>query len=162
MRKLQQSPPTSQSTLWPIVFSVSGKHFTRHLLFHLYVNWLPPFWSPKLLPPISSFIFSWRWYLKSGFCCRTGDPFQGPGVGSCLTLGNELSEQVHVMTEQKTFLGKGVQLEICRVREPRRTALHNVSRDMFLQYYLRLFAENSILSCFTLSHLPVEKQSQCW
>ena len=29
-----------------------------------------------------------------------------------------------------------------------------VSRDMFLQYFLSLFAENSILSCFTLPHLP--------
>ena len=26
--------------------------------------------------------------------------------------------------------------------------------DIFLQYFLNLFAENSILSCFTLPHIP--------
>ena len=26
-------------------------------------------------------------------CCRKVDPFQGPKLGSCLTLGNELSEE---------------------------------------------------------------------
>ena len=31
------------------------------------------------------------WTLKQWFCCRKGDPFQGPKLGSCLTLGNELS-----------------------------------------------------------------------
>ena len=28
-------------------------------------------------------------------------------MGSCLTLGNELSEETHVLTKQKTFLGRG-------------------------------------------------------
>ena len=32
-------------------------------------------------------------------CCRKGDPFQGPKLGSCLTLGNELSEETHVLTK---------------------------------------------------------------
>ena len=32
-----------------------------------------------------------------------------------------------------------------------------VSWDMFLQYFLSLFAENSILPCFTLSHIPAWK-----
>ena len=36
-----------------------------------------------------------------------GDPFQGPRVGFCLTLGNELSEETHVLTKQKTLLGRG-------------------------------------------------------
>ena len=36
-----------------------------------------------------------------------GDPFQGPQVGSCLTLGNELSNETYVLTEQETLLGKG-------------------------------------------------------
>ena len=56
-------------------------------------------------------------------CCRKGDPFQDPRVRSCLTLGNELSEETHVLTKQKTLLGRGVQAESSRVREPRRTAL---------------------------------------
>ena len=51
------------------------------------------------------------------------DPFQGPKVGSCLTLRNELSKETHVLTKQEILLGKGVQVESSRVREPRRTAL---------------------------------------
>ena len=59
---------------------------------------------------------SWR-------CCRKGDPCQGPKLGSCLTLGNELSEETHVLTKQEILLGKGTRVESSRVREPRRTAL---------------------------------------
>ena len=55
--------------------------------------------------------------------CRKGDPFQGPKLGSCLTLGNELSEETHVLTKQEILLGKGTRVESSRVREPRRTAL---------------------------------------
>ena len=55
--------------------------------------------------------------------CRKGDPFQGPKLGSCLTLGNELSEETHVLTKQEILLGKGAPVESRRVREPRRTAL---------------------------------------
>ena len=39
-------------------------------------------------------------------CCRKGDPFQGPKLGSCLMLGNELSEETHLLTKQETLLGK--------------------------------------------------------
>ena len=56
-------------------------------------------------------------------CCRKGDPFQGPKQGSCLTLGNELSKETHVLTKQEILLGKGTRVESSRVREPRRTAL---------------------------------------
>lgn len=38
-------------------------------------------------------------------CCRKG-PFQGPIVGSYLTLGSESSEETHILTEQKTVLGR--------------------------------------------------------
>ena len=51
------------------------------------------------------------------------DLFQGLKLGSCLTLGNELSEKTHVLTKQEIFLGKGTLVESSRVREPRRTAL---------------------------------------
>ena len=44
-------------------------------------------------------------------------------MGSCLTLGNELSEETHLLTKQEILLGKGAQMEDSRVREPRRTAL---------------------------------------
>ena len=40
-------------------------------------------------------------------CYRKEDPFQGPRMGSCLTLGNELSEETHVLTKQETLLGRG-------------------------------------------------------
>ena len=39
-------------------------------------------------------------------CCREGDPFQGPKLGSCLTLGNELSEETHA-DKARDFIGKG-------------------------------------------------------
>ena len=57
------------------------------------------------------------------YCCRKRDPFQGPILGSCLTLRNELSKGTHVLTKQETLLGKGTRVEGSRVREPRRTAL---------------------------------------
>ena len=57
------------------------------------------------------------------YCCRKGGPFQGPELGSCLTLGNELSEETHVLTKQETLLGKDARVESRRVRKPRRTAL---------------------------------------
>ena len=55
--------------------------------------------------------------------CRKVDPFQGPKPGSCLTLGNELSKETHVLIKQEILLGKGTWVESSRVREPRRTAL---------------------------------------
>ena len=57
------------------------------------------------------------------FCCRKVDPFQGPKLGSCLTLRNELSEETHVLTMKEILLGKVTRGESSRVREPRRTAL---------------------------------------
>ena len=39
-------------------------------------------------------------------CCRKADPFQGPKLGSCLTLGNELSEETHA-DKARDFIGKG-------------------------------------------------------
>ena len=70
---------------------------------------------------------SWPWNCHDAcvcvICCRKGDPFQSPKLGSCLTLGNELSDKTHVLTKQEILLGKGTQVESSRVREPRRTAL---------------------------------------
>ena len=50
-------------------------------------------------------------------------PLPGLKLGSCLTLRNELSEEIHVLTKQEILLGKGAQVESRRGREPRRTAL---------------------------------------
>ena len=53
-------------------------------------------------------------------------------MGSCLTLGNELSKKIHVLKKQEILLGKGVQAESSRVREPRRTALsHGLQSQVF-------------------------------
>ena len=65
-------------------------------------------------------------------CCRKGDPFQGPKLGSCLTLRNELSEATHVLTKQEILLGKGTRVESSRGREPRRTAPPRGSQSQVL------------------------------
>ena len=52
------------------------------------------------------------------FCCRKGAPFQGPKLGSCLTLGNELSKETRVLTKQEILLRKGTRVENSRVRNP--------------------------------------------
>ena len=60
---------------------------------------------------------------RVAICCRKGDPFQGPKLGSCLIFRNKLSEETHVLTKQEILLEKGTWVESSRVREPRRTAL---------------------------------------
>ena len=65
-------------------------------------------------------------------CRRKGDPFQGLKLGSCLTLGNELSKETHVLTQQEILLGKGTRVESSRVREPRRTSLLHGSQSRVL------------------------------
>ena len=55
----------SQSTLCPIVSAWPGKYlFTKHLLFHLHVNCLPPLLNLTPLPTTSSSVFSCRWYSR--------------------------------------------------------------------------------------------------
>ena len=68
-------------------------------------------------------------------CCRKADPFQGPKLGSCLTLGYELSEETHVLTKQEILLGKGTRVESSRVRKPRRTALPRGSHCPVLWWF---------------------------
>ena len=63
-------------------------------------------------------------------CCRKADPFQGLKLGSCLTLGDELSKETHVLTKQAILLGMGTGVESSRVREPRRTALPHGSENL--------------------------------
>ena len=65
-------------------------------------------------------------------CFRKGDLFQGPRVGFCLTLRNELSEETHVLTKQETSLGRGTRVKSRKVREPRRTALPCGSQSLVL------------------------------
>ena len=44
--------------------------------------------------------------LQCQSCCRKGDAFQGPKVGSCLTLRNELSKETHA-DQARDCIGKG-------------------------------------------------------
>ena len=44
-------------------------------------------------------------WARAWGCCRKGDPFQGRRVRSCLTLGDELSEETHVLTKQGLYWG---------------------------------------------------------
>ena len=59
---------------------------------------------------------------------QEGGPFPGPETGLCLTIGNELLEETHLLTKQETLLGKGARVESRRGRGPRRTALPHGSQ----------------------------------
>ena len=63
---------------------------------------------------------------------RKGDPFQVPRLGSCLTLGNEVSKEIPMLTKQETLLGRGSWAESRSIREPRRTALPRGSQSQVL------------------------------
>ena len=43
---------------------------------------------------------------RVAICCRKADPFQGSKLGSCLTLGNELSEDT-CADKARDFIAKG-------------------------------------------------------
>ena len=61
-------------------------------------------------------------FLGAWICYGKGDLFQGLRVGSCPTLGNELSEESHMLRKQESLLRRDAWEESRRVREPRRTA----------------------------------------
>ena len=65
-------------------------------------------------------LFSYSYNL---ILLQEGGPLPGPQTGLLLTLGNELSEETHVLTKREILLGRGARLESRRVREPRSTAL---------------------------------------
>ena len=44
-------------------------------------------------------------FIHSTQLLQEEGPFQGLRVGSCLTLGNELSKETHMLTKQETLLG---------------------------------------------------------
>ena len=112
--------------LLPSIFS-SNVVFSNESALH--IRW-PKNWSfsnstSNEYSGLISFRIDW-------FCCRKADPFQGLKLGSCLTHGNELSEETHVLTKQEILLGKGTRGESSRVREPRRTALQRGSQSQVL------------------------------
>ena len=76
----------------------------------------PLHWSPKsplgwgrpcfLEQCLALWFLTWKALGVLGLLQEKGDPFQGPQVGSCVTLGNELSEETLLLTKQETT-GKG-------------------------------------------------------
>ena len=52
-----------------------------------------------------------------------GALFHSPKVGSCLTLGKEVSEETHELTKQETLWERDARVEGRRVKGPRRTTL---------------------------------------
>ena len=62
---------------------------------------------------------------------QEGGPLPGLKVGSCLALGNELSEETHELTNQELLLGKGTRAESRRVREPRTALPHGSNSWVF-------------------------------
>ena len=79
---------------------------------------------------------------ESWKCCRKGDPTsKARDLDSCLTFGNELSEETHVLTKEETWLGRGAQAESSPGREPRRTALPRGSQSRVLWWW------DSFLDC---------------
>jgi hypothetical protein len=94
----------------------------------------------------------WRWrqYASSTAlnCCRKRDPFQGLRVGSCLTLGNELSKETHVLTKQKILLGRMPQ-GTSSTQEHRRTALPPDSVSGFMVIGVSFQVVSGQSSCLT-------------
>ena len=54
----------------------------------------------------TDYTFGRYFLLVCGFDAGTGDPFHGLRAGSCLTLGNELSEETCAV-RARDFIGKG-------------------------------------------------------
>ena len=50
---------------------------------------------------------------RAAICCRKGTPSRAQNWALCLTLGNELSEETHVLTKQEILLGKGTRKPLC-------------------------------------------------
>ena len=73
--------------------------------------------------PFVTALFHFRDSEKQNQVLQEGGPLPGPESGLCLSLGNELSKERHVLTKQETLLGRGAWAESSRVREPRRTFL---------------------------------------
>ena len=67
-------------------------------------------------------------------------------VGSCPNLGNELSEETHVPTEQEAFLGRGTRAKSSRGRELRRAALLCGSRPRVLWAWGPFLVAHALLS----------------
>ena len=103
-RSIKPLVPDLVGALWPVVCVRRRPRTKGSLLWPLgLVHWWPS-WSPSG----RDVSHSEEEYVRVSICCRKGDIFQGPKLGSCLTLGNEPSEEINVLTKQEILLGKGV------------------------------------------------------
>ena len=71
---------------------------------------------------------------EAGLCRTVLLKEGGLKVGSCLTLGNELPEETHVLTKQEILLGKGTRTESSRVGNPGEQLCH-------MAYSLRFYGD---------------------
>ncbi|CAI9158644.1 unnamed protein product [Rangifer tarandus platyrhynchus] len=85
----------------------------------------PPARLPSAQVPIIS-----QNYRPRG--CRKGHPIRGLRVGSCLTLGNESSEEIHELKKQETLL-EGVPRRRAAERENPGGLLRHVTRSLVLR-----------------------------
>ena len=90
-------------------------------------------------------------------------PFQGPKLASCLTLGNELSEETHVLTKQEILLGKGTRVERGKGTQENCSATWlEVSGFMVMGSVPRLSLANHSDSESFLVVLALFSQDGCW
>ena len=67
-------------------------------------------------------------------------------MGACVTLGNELSRETHVLTKQETVLVRGTWVESRKVRGPRRSALPRAFHLRFHGAGVSLRTQGALLS----------------
>ena len=89
---------------------------------------------------------------------QEGGLLLGPKVGSYLTLGNELSEETHLLTKQEILLGKDTRVENSKAREPRKTALP-VSKTVLWLAVLGFMVMELVSKLSLANHLT---QSPSW
>ena len=129
-RTAAHQDPLSCIVSWSLLkfMSIDSVMLSNHLILCCPLLFLPSIFSSiRVFPNELALHIRWPKCFSlcrhQSFCCRKGDPFQGPKLSSCLTLGDELSRETHVLTKQEILLGKGTRVESSWVREPRRTAL---------------------------------------
>ena len=92
--------------LWPVVHvrrrpGTKGSQFWPLGLVHWQASW------PLSTPSGQDVNLSEEESRQSRHLLQEGGSLQGPKLGSCLTLRNELSEDTHMLTKQEILLGKG-------------------------------------------------------
>ena len=96
--------------LWPVVHVRRRPRTKRSQLRPLgLVHWQARW--PLSIPSGQDVSLSEEESHQSHHLLQEGGLLLGLKLGSCLTLGNELSEETHVLTKQEILLGKGTRVE---------------------------------------------------